>query len=82
MRFGFLSGVDIFNETDRLQVIAELPGVTEDEISVVVLGTTLNIDAGAGERKVRQSINLGIPVKGTPRTHYRNGILEINLPKA
>jgi HSP20 family molecular chaperone IbpA len=81
MRFGFLSGVDIFNETDRLQVIAELPGVKEDEISVVVQGLTLNIDTGAGERKVRQSINLGIPVKGTPKTHYRNGILEINLPK-
>lgn len=81
MRFGFLSGVDIFNESDRLQVIAELPGVQEDEISVVVQGLTLNIDTGAGERKVRQSINLGIPVKGTPKTHYRNGILEINLPK-
>jgi len=82
MRFGFHSGVDIFNEADRLQVIAELPGVKEDEISVFVQGSTLNIDAGKGERKVRQSIDLDIPVKGKPKTHYRNGILEINLAKA
>lgn len=73
--------VDIFDEAERVQVIAELPGVEENEISVALKGTTLTINAGKGERRYKKEIDLEIPVKGKPRTHYRNGILEINLAK-
>ncbi|MEN6610075.1 MAG: hypothetical protein ABFC24_04470, partial [Methanoregulaceae archaeon] len=38
--------VDIFDEPDRLQVIVELPGVEEDEISVELRENTLTIRAG------------------------------------
>jgi len=73
--------VDIFEEEKRVQVIAELPGVDENEISVALKGTTLTIKAGKGERKYKKEIDLEIPVKGEPKTKYKNGILEINIEK-
>jgi len=73
--------VDVFEEEKRVQVIAELPGVDEKEISVALKGTILTIRAGKGERKYKKEIDLEIPVKGEPKTQYRNGILEINIEK-
>ena len=74
--------VDVFEEEKRVQVIAELPGVDEKEVSVALKGTTLTIKAGKGERKYKKEIDLGVPVKGEPKKQYKNGILEINLKKA
>jgi HSP20 family protein len=73
--------VDVFEEEKRVQVIAELPGVDEKEVSVALKGTTLTIRAGKGERKYKKEIELEIPVKGEPKTQYKNGILEINIEK-
>jgi len=73
--------VDVFEEEKRVQVIAELPGVDEKEVSVALKGTTLTIKAGKGERKYKKEIELEIPVKGEPKTQYKNGILEINIEK-
>jgi HSP20 family protein len=74
--------VDVFDEADRLQVIVELPGVEEKDITVEIKETTLTLRAGKGERKYQKEIDLGVPVKGEPKKQYKNGILEINLKKA
>ena len=74
--------VDVFDEADRLQVIVELPGVEEKDISVELKDSTLYLTAGKGERKYKKEIDLGVPVKGEPKKQYKNGILEINLKKA
>jgi HSP20 family protein len=74
--------VDVFDEAERVQVIVELPGVEEPDIKVTLDETTLRIRAGKGERKYRKEIDLGLPIKGEPKTQYKNGILEINLDKA
>ena len=74
--------VDVFDEKDRLQVIAELPGVDETDITHTVDGTILTITAGKGERKFFKEIDLGSAVKGKPKVHYTNGILELNFTRA
>ena len=74
--------VDVFDEGDRLQVIAELPGIEEKNITHSVSGTNLTIDAGSGERRFHKVIDLGCEVKGDPKKHYTNGILEITFIKA
>ena len=78
---GWLSGVDIFEEADRLQVVVELPGVQKDDISVDLQATTLDIMAHAGERRYHRHIDLGIPVRGEPVINGNNGIFEIVLGK-
>ena len=82
MQFGTLSGVDIFDEADRLQVIVELPGVSREDISVNVKANALKIVALAGAREYHKYIDLGVPVRSEPEIHYNNGVLEILLGKA
>lgn len=77
-----LPTVDIFDEGDRLQVIAELPGVDERDITHSVEGTRLFLNAVRGDSKIVKMIDLGSEVKGDPTTHYKNGILEIRFTKA
>jgi HSP20 family protein len=74
--------VDIFDEKDRILVIAELPGVSESEIKVEVTGDILNLAASDRDRKYAKEILL--PSKVNPdsvKTAYKNGILEIILEK-
>ena len=74
--------VDIFNEKDRILVIAELPGVSESEIKIEVNGDILNLVASDKDRKYAKEILL--PSKVNPdsvKTTYKNGIFEIILEK-
>lgn len=74
--------VDVFDEEDRISVIAELPGVSEDEIKVEVAGDILNLMAASRDRRYAKEILLPSKVKPeSVKTSYRNGILEITLKK-
>jgi HSP20 family protein len=74
--------VDVFNEKDRILVIAELPGVSENEIKIEVAGDILNLAASDGDRKYAKEILLPGKVKpDSMKTSYKNGILEITLEK-
>jgi HSP20 family protein len=74
--------VDVFDEESRILVIAELPGVSEDNIKVEVTGDILNITASNGDRKYAREVLLPGRVKPeTMKTIYRNGVLEITLEK-
>jgi HSP20 family protein len=74
--------VDVFDEKNHIQVIAELPGVDEGDVTHSVRETILTITAGKGERKFFKEIDLGSEVKGPAKMHYTNGILELNFTKA
>lgn len=74
--------VDIFDEEDHISVIAELPGVSGDEIKVEVAGDILNLTASDRDRKYAKEILLPGKVKPeSVKTSYRNGILEITMEK-
>jgi HSP20 family protein len=74
--------VDVFDEKDRILVIAELPGVSESEIKIEVAGDILNLAASDGDRKYAKEILLPGEVKpDLVKTSYKNGILEIKLEK-
>ncbi|MGA2670759.1 MAG: archaeal heat shock protein Hsp20 [Dehalococcoidia bacterium] len=74
--------VDIFDEKDRILVIAELPGVSESEIKIEITGDILNLAASDRDRKYAKEILLPSKVKpDSVKTAYKNGILEIILEK-
>ena len=74
--------VDIFNEEDHILVIAELPGVSENEIKIEVAGDILNLTASDRDRKYSKEILLPSKVKpDSVKTSYKNGVLEITLEK-
>ncbi|GFP37737.1 HSP20 family protein, partial [Candidatus Hakubella thermalkaliphila] len=75
--------VDVFDEEDKVLVIAELPGVGEDNIHLEAKGDILTISAEDKDRKYSKEVLLPSAVDAsTMKTSYKNGILEIVFPKA
>ncbi len=72
--------VDIFDETNYIRVIAELPGVSEDDIMVNLSGRKLVIDAATKERRYHKAIELPCDVKDMKK-RYKNGVLELEAVK-
>lgn len=75
--------VDVFDESDHLLVVAELPGVEAGDIRFEVKEDVLNLSATRGDHKYRKEVLLASEVHAQAATsRYRNGVLEIKLPKA
>lgn len=69
--------VDIFDEGDHISVIATLPMVKADELSVELKGQMLVLLAG----DFRKEVNLPCPVAGHPQVSFKNGVFDICLQK-
>ena len=75
--------VDIFDEEKEFKVIAELPGVKEEEVKVELSGDILTISAEGKPRKYHKEILLPSKVKPKAMARsFKNGILEITFAKA
>lgn len=75
--------IDIVEEDGEIIVVAEVPGVSRDEIKVRIKGTELTIHAENQERPYHKVIQLPSKVvKEEAKSAIRNGVLEIRLKKA
>lgn len=79
--------VSVQEDQDNLQVSAELPGVSRDDINVELLDDTLSLTATRklGEQTVsfERSFSLPYAVQAEKvAASYENGILRLTLPKA
>ncbi len=75
--------VDIFNEKSAFKIVAELPGVAEDELSAELNGDILTISAKGKLRKYHKEILLPDEVKTKTMTKsFKNGILDISFNKS
>lgn len=73
---------DVFDEETEVVVVAELPGASEEEISIAVEGRLLKIET-KGEIHYAKEVELPASVQAAPaKKVYRNGLLEIRLTKA
>jgi HSP20 family protein len=73
--------VDLFDEQAEIIVVAELPGVAEEEIHINIQDDILSLET-TGERKYAKEILLPCAVNAdTLQKSYRNGILELHLRK-
>ncbi|MGD0089834.1 MAG: gas vesicle protein GvpH [Planctomycetota bacterium] len=74
--------VDVFDETDHVLVVAELPGVEQAQVQAEVKDDVLLISAAGKDRRYRKEVLL--PSKFPPAAlsrSFRNGILEVRLAK-
>lgn len=74
--------VDVYATDGEVKVIAELPGVEKDDIQLHGTEDTLTISVDTPQRKYFKEVKL--PAKVNPkaaRTSYKNGVLEVTLPK-
>jgi len=74
--------IDVFDEGEKLVVIAELPGVEEGDIHLAVKDDILSLSSEAKDRKYSKEVLLPSPVDAdSTESSYKNGILEIKLRK-
>jgi len=73
---------DVFNEKEEIVVMAEMPGINAEGISVDLKGDILEIKAVGKDRKYHKEVLLPAKVKiETLKSSYKNGILEIKIKK-
>lgn len=72
--------VDVFEEPNEINIIAEMPGIEEKDIKVEIKGDILNINAQGENRKYQKEVLLPQPGREENMTWtYKNGILEIKI---
>ncbi len=72
---------DVFDEEAHLKVVAELPGIEEEDIEIDLHGAHLVISASTPAHKYHKEIVLPCAPEGKVERLYRNGILELTLWK-
>jgi HSP20 family protein len=73
---------DIFNEKKEIVVIAEMPGIEENDLKINLKGDILEISAAGKNRKYRKELLLPLKAKSQNLNHkFTNGILEIRIKK-
>ena len=74
--------VDVFEEEDHLLVLAELPGISKDDVVIELKDDVLTISAERGDKKYRKEVLLPrIVSKEKMQVSCNNGVLEIKCLK-
>lgn len=74
--------VDVLSTDGEVRVIAEFPGVDKQDIKLHVSENTLTISVHAPGRKYQKEIELPSEIDArNAKTTYKNGVLEVTLPK-
>jgi len=74
--------VDTIETNGEIQVVAELPGVEKSDIQLYGTEDTLTITVETPQRKYHKIIRLPAKVNvRESKTGYRNGVLEVTMPK-
>jgi len=74
--------VDIFEEEDEIQIVAEMPGVEDKDVKMDIKGDILILSAEGPKRKYRKEVLLPseIEPEAISRSH-KNGIFEAHFNK-
>lgn len=75
--------VDVFVEGEQVTVVADIPGVSMDDLEVSVEGDKLILSTKAtARRRYRKEVALGTPVRADSlEVSIRNGVLEARIKK-
>ncbi len=74
--------VDVFEEDDHIQVLAELPGIAKQDVQIDLKDDVLTIAAERGDKKYRKEVLLPRTVsKQKMQVTCNNGVLEIKFRK-
>jgi len=74
--------VDVVSTDDEIKVVTELPGVEKEDIKLHGKENTLTVSVDTPKRKYFKEIKLPAAViPNKAKTVYKNGVLEVTLPK-
>lgn len=70
------------DEADSLRLVAEMPGVSSEDVRVAIEGATLRLSAERGSRRYRRDIALSfVPAAGALSYICADGVVEIQIRK-
>ena len=74
--------LDVLEEEDEVLVVAELPGVTKQDINVHASGNKITISVDKPRKRYHRELHLPAEVDSkTIKTSYKNGVLGVRLKK-
>lgn len=76
--------VEVNEENDQIIVIAEMPGVTKEDVEIKATSRSLTISTKVGtySRNYRKEVELPYPINSDyAKARLQNGILEVKLKK-
>ncbi|MEM3400022.1 MAG: archaeal heat shock protein Hsp20 [Candidatus Micrarchaeia archaeon] len=74
--------VDVIEDKDMVTVIAEVPGVSKEDINLRATEDTLSIKVDTAERKYSKTVSLPCRIKpASAKATYKNGVLEVKLER-
>ena len=74
--------VDVIDENENIRVVAEIPGVSKDDITLYVTERSVTIEVDTPERRYYKELGLPVEVdESSARSTYKNGVLETVLVK-
>jgi HSP20 family protein len=74
--------IDIFEEPDHVLVVAEMPGIGEDDVTLDLKDDILTIAAERGPKKYRKEVLLPASFDSEKLSRTcRNGMLEVRLAR-
>jgi HSP20 family protein len=72
--------VDIIKDSDRIRVVAEIPGVNKEDLRVTASEDSVTIESISGERRYHKKMDLPYQIDPTTgKSTYKNGILEVTF---
>jgi HSP20 family protein len=80
--FGSETHVDVYEESDRVRLVADLPGVEKGGIDLKCDGKALTISAASPRREYDERIRLPARVdEHSASANFNNGVLEVTMAK-
>lgn len=74
--------IDIMEQDEDIIIVAELPGITHDDLRVKVSDYSVAIHVDTEDRKYAKDLDLPAPVDpNSTKVNFNNGILEIQIQK-
>jgi HSP20 family protein len=81
--FGSDTHIDVHQEGDTVRAVADLPGVTKQDIDLTCDGRVLTLRAANDRRQYEESVRLPVPVdERSADATYNNGVLEVQFEAA
>lgn len=81
--FGTETRVDVQTDADRVRVVADLPGVERDDLTLRCDGSVLTVSAATERREYDERIDLPVSVdEHSADATFNNGVLEVTFDRA
>lgn len=74
--------IDVMEDDDEVHIIADMPGVSKEDIDVNASTTSVSITAEGESREYSEKVDLGCEVyPDSAKARYNNGVLEVTLKR-